>query len=188
MLLRDYRLNNTVSCDSLKTGTLYSDRSGYQSQWDPKNSTFVHHRLTIPQNHTWVEVTHCHSVKRGKSKPTEVYWTYLTPNSGIRMFTGKMIGFASHQDAARSLNITCTDKWCTNSFREVFSQYQKFYDTMYFTNAEKAHRCKNTFAIEIIWLKMKEERESGCLHNKYYRNHFYQSCNCTDVDACIMCN
>ena len=188
MLLRDHKLNYTIPCNKLKTGTIYADRSGYRSQWDPKDSAFVHHRLTLPQSHTWVEVTHCHSVKRGKSESTNVYWTYLTPNSGIRMFTGSMIGFSSHKHAARSLNTTCTDKWCENSFRKVFSHYRKLYDTMYFENAESAHRCKNIFAIEIVWMRIKERRRSACLDHEYYKDYYYQTCHCTEIKECIICN
>lgn len=182
-----HNLNYTIPCDKLVTGTIYRDRSGYRSQWDPRDSAFVHHRLTLPQSRTWIEVTHCHSVKRGKYETTDVYWTYLTPNSGIRMFTGETIGFVSHAHAARSLNMSCTDKWCTNSYRKVFSHYSRQYDTMHFSNAEDAHRCKNAFAVEVVWLRFKEAKRSACLDTFHYRNYLYQPCNCTEIKDCIAC-
>jgi hypothetical protein len=187
MLLRGHKVNHTVPCSKLTTGTIYADRSGYRSQWDPKDSAFVHHRLTLPQSRTWIEVTHCHSVKRGKSTTTNVYWTYLTPNSGIRMFTGNTIGFVSHADAARSLNITCSNKWCTNSFHRVFSHYSKSYDTMYFSHAEQAHRCENASHVEVVWLRSKENKRSACLDHIQYRNYFFRPCKCTEIKDCIAC-
>lgn len=116
-----------IPCAKFETGTIYTDRSGFNHQWDPRNSIFVHHELSIPQNNRWVEVSHCHSVKRGKNMPTKHYWTYLTPNSGIRMFTGKMIGFESHRDAAKSLNISCRRPSCMSHFHLIASHYSKMY-------------------------------------------------------------
>tara|TARA_B100001741_G_scaffold145602_1_gene120043 strand:- start:2399 stop:2971 length:573 start_codon:yes stop_codon:yes gene_type:complete len=188
MLLHNITQKHVVPCNQFVTGTVYTDRSGFRSQWDPKNSAFIHHKLTLPQDDTWVEVSHCHSKKRGKGTTTDVYWTYLTPNSGIRMFTGKMIGFRSHHDAALSLNMSCNDKWCESLFHDISSHYKKNYDTMYFTYGETAHRCNNSYAIEIVWLKIKERNTSACLHRNYYRDFYFQHCNCREIEDCITCS
>lgn len=185
--------NRTVEhnppCSELHTGTVYADRSGFHSQWDPKRAIFVHHRMSPPSNNTWVEVTHCHTRKRKGVAPTRHLWTYVTPDSGIRLNVGLTIGFTTHAEAARSVGVRCTDKWCIGGMPETFDVYTaRGYDSIYFRNGETAHRCSNGHAIELVFLYVREHKRSACpIGQNMFRDHRYQPCRCIDVNDCAMC-
>ena len=182
-----------LPCYRFRTGVLYRDRVAH-SIWDPTNASFIHHKLTRPETGTWVEVTHCSPRVRlpERKQPSAIpghYWTYLTPGSGIRVNVGRTIGFAKHSDAARSMNVSCTDFWCTNAYESVFREYGQRYDTMFFHSGETAHRCKDAFAIEIVFLNISGRLQSACVPGMEYRNSRFQRCQCHDrEDGCISCS
>lgn len=189
MILFNRTLSSNPPCKYMKTGSLYSDRSGFHGQFDPKGSVFVNHKISMPENDTWVEVTHFHSVKRGKRYPESRYWTYVTPNSGIRMFTGTVVGFKTQKDAARAIGQKCRDKWCRSTMPRVFDTFvRRGYDSMFFTDSKTAHRCKTSHVVELVFLRVRESYASACVDDVPFRDYYFQPCECRERKDCITCH
>lgn len=101
--------------------------------YDPSDSFFELIPLKAADSHTWIEITHCGGVNMDHHE-RDVFWAYLTPGSGVFMYTGKTMILRHHRFYFPPKQI---------------QHYKKLgFDTIQYTDAGD-HPC-GTNAVEII--------------------------------------
>ena len=78
--------NITYTSRDCKNRTYFRGRS--HVLYDPSNAFFEYMPLKFAKSFTWIEITHCAGVNIQEYEK-EVYWAYITPGSGVFMYTGK---------------------------------------------------------------------------------------------------
>ena len=64
--------------------------------YDPSDSFFTYTPLRPAESHTWTEITHCGGVNMHHHEK-DVFWAYITPGSGVFMYTGKTVILRHHR-------------------------------------------------------------------------------------------
>ena len=147
--------NITYKTRDCKNLTYFRGRS--HVLYDPANAFFEHVPLKVAKSFTWVEITHCAGVNR-RTYEKDVYWAYITPGSGVFMYTGKTAIRRHHRFYYPR--------------KEIHYFTKMGFDTLQYTHV--GDQPCGTNAIEIIDLK----RPGTIICHSMLRNQNNKTCNC----------